>query len=595
MVASTRQVTVGLICMALFWAYSTTAAAQQESSPSPEAHERQQVPRAGRAYRLSLDITREELFKAYHYAPLETEAMLFERLERESKIESIRAVLRSIHSRLLGARRLIRLPGAFQLESALRHLGDHVEASPQGAARDRARNARLALQYAIRVLDLARDQADAGADLTAAQWFRLQRLVRISGTYLGPPGRERGLGTLGFLDMARQELAQARVQLEAAVAKIPAEDPRRARLDAALQQMNQLLEAFDQLRSDVSMTVQRLDTLRAEVFTSCPSDASAQTVAELFANAFEQRDTLAELLDQIARHEEQIAAVSTQIEQFQLAVDEATPYGPAERTVWELLTKLEDAVDQSFLLLWDAEQVLRGLAPEEETRVCPVCGQPHGKVVRMPGAIESCVQAQQRVVATIELLGQMRTQAEELVRNVRQALEAAPGEQDRDRLDLVLARLAPGSDGVQQGLVQEVNVATTRATEFARQQFDTYPVVRVWPELAEPTPRDWPELAASYVAPINWHLPVYFDDINAERFGNHVGIMQPFLSAAKFYGDVILLPYRAWMTPPWQPVSTAGLPRPGDPVEPVLYVPPFDWTATAAAVGWWALWLSVVP
>ncbi len=595
MVASTRWVTVGVIGTLLVCGWPAIAAAQQQQATAPEAHQRQRVPRTGRAYRLSLDVTREELFQAYRYAPLETEAMLFERLERESKIESIRAVLRSIHTRLLGAKRLIRLPGAFQLESALRHLGDHVEASPQGAALQRARNAQLALEYSLRVLDHARQQAAAGTALTPAQWFRLQRLVRVAATYLGPPGKERGLGTLGFLDMARQELAEARVQFETAVGNIADNDPRRARLEAALQQMTALMDDFDQLRNDVSVAVQKLDTLRAEVFTSCPPDAAAQTISQLFEQAFQQRDMLAELLDQIRQIEERIGALAGQIEALQLAIDEGTAYGPEERRIWQLLADMEQVVDQSFLLLWDAEQVLRGLAPEEEPRTCRVCGMPHGKVVRLPGAVESCVQAQRRVAATLELLEKMRTRAEELITAVRQAKRAAPTDSDRERLDLVLTRLAPGSDGVQQGLVQEVNVAVTRATEFARQRFDTYPVVRVWPDLRPAKPRQWPQMTASYVAPINWHLPVYFDDINAERFGNHVGIVQPFASAAKFYGDIVLLPYRAWLTPPWQPLSTAGLPRPGDEVAPVLYVPPFDWTAAAAAVGWWALWLSIVP
>jgi hypothetical protein len=47
------------------------------------------------------------------------------------------------------------------------------------------------------------------------------------------------------------------------------------------------------------------------------------------------------------------------------------------------------------------------------------------------------------------------------------------------------------------------------------------------------------------------YRPLYFEDKRAERFGQYVPCIQPLISAGRFYGDVILLPYRLWQTPPW--------------------------------------------
>jgi len=47
------------------------------------------------------------------------------------------------------------------------------------------------------------------------------------------------------------------------------------------------------------------------------------------------------------------------------------------------------------------------------------------------------------------------------------------------------------------------------------------------------------------------YRPLYFEDKATERFGHYVPYAQPFLSAGCFYGDVIILPYRVWQTPPW--------------------------------------------
>lgn len=46
------------------------------------------------------------------------------------------------------------------------------------------------------------------------------------------------------------------------------------------------------------------------------------------------------------------------------------------------------------------------------------------------------------------------------------------------------------------------------------------------------------------------HQPLYFEDINLERYGRSHGVFQPFISAARFYGSVPALPYKMVVQPP---------------------------------------------
>lgn len=47
------------------------------------------------------------------------------------------------------------------------------------------------------------------------------------------------------------------------------------------------------------------------------------------------------------------------------------------------------------------------------------------------------------------------------------------------------------------------------------------------------------------------HRPLYFEELNLERYGNSVGWAQPVVSAAQFYGTVLALPYMATVERPW--------------------------------------------
>ena len=60
------------------------------------------------------------------------------------------------------------------------------------------------------------------------------------------------------------------------------------------------------------------------------------------------------------------------------------------------------------------------------------------------------------------------------------------------------------------------------------------------------------------------HRPIYFEDVNLERYGNGHGRFQPVVSGVKFFGTAMLLPYQVGANPPQECVYEMGYMRPGD-------------------------------
>jgi hypothetical protein len=68
------------------------------------------------------------------------------------------------------------------------------------------------------------------------------------------------------------------------------------------------------------------------------------------------------------------------------------------------------------------------------------------------------------------------------------------------------------------------------------------------------------------------HKPLYFRELQAERYGHSIGyVSQPFLSAAHFFCNAAILPYKMGMRPPQECVYALGHYWPGDPAP--RYVP----------------------
>jgi hypothetical protein len=89
--------------------------------------------------------------------------------------------------------------------------------------------------------------------------------------------------------------------------------------------------------------------------------------------------------------------------------------------------------------------------------------------------------------------------------------------------------------------------------------------------------------AIEWKAPGLGHKPLYFEDVQLERYGHEVGpVLQPLLSYAHFFGNTLLLPYKMGIHPPHECQYSLGYYRPGD-CAPYM-VQPFPWSLRGAAV-----------
>jgi hypothetical protein len=77
------------------------------------------------------------------------------------------------------------------------------------------------------------------------------------------------------------------------------------------------------------------------------------------------------------------------------------------------------------------------------------------------------------------------------------------------------------------------------------------------------------------------HQPLYFEDVNLERHGFSWGLLQPAVSAAKFFGTIPALPYLMCAQPPQTTRYTLGESRPGSQAPYVHERPPLNLDAAA--------------
>ncbi len=95
--------------------------------------------------------------------------------------------------------------------------------------------------------------------------------------------------------------------------------------------------------------------------------------------------------------------------------------------------------------------------------------------------------------------------------------------------------------------------------------------------------RSFPANTYHWEAPNLWHYPLYFEDVDLERYGHsRPWYIQPFYSTARMSGQLLMGPYQMALLPPWKKDYALGYYRPGRCV-PYRYeqVP---WNARAAAV-----------
>jgi hypothetical protein len=93
----------------------------------------------------------------------------------------------------------------------------------------------------------------------------------------------------------------------------------------------------------------------------------------------------------------------------------------------------------------------------------------------------------------------------------------------------------------------------------------------------------WAETDFRWSATCLCHRPLYFEEVNVERYGYTVSpVLQPFISGAHFFATIPVLPYKMTTHPPRECIYTLGYYRAGDCVPRRWHHEP--WSPAAAAV-----------
>jgi hypothetical protein len=121
----------------------------------------------------------------------------------------------------------------------------------------------------------------------------------------------------------------------------------------------------------------------------------------------------------------------------------------------------------------------------------------------------------------------------------------------------------------ERALQERMRLEALERPTHERIQFPEEPVVSTEQYVDRMFPPATETVEPSYVC----YGRLYFEDKNTERYGWDLGFIQPFVSAAAFYWDVVTLPYHIGTEPCRKFECSAGYGLPGDPV-PLLWYPP---------------------
>ncbi|MEO2046763.1 MAG: hypothetical protein ABGX16_09350 [Pirellulales bacterium] len=94
------------------------------------------------------------------------------------------------------------------------------------------------------------------------------------------------------------------------------------------------------------------------------------------------------------------------------------------------------------------------------------------------------------------------------------------------------------------------------------------------------SPRSWPHATYLWKASGLCHKPLYFEQVQLERYGHSWGpYLQPLVSGAHFFATVPILPYKMGLKTPTECVYSLGYYRPGSCAPYLLDPVPFTWRA----------------
>jgi hypothetical protein len=99
-------------------------------------------------------------------------------------------------------------------------------------------------------------------------------------------------------------------------------------------------------------------------------------------------------------------------------------------------------------------------------------------------------------------------------------------------------------------------------------------------------PRVWPEITYTWKASALCHKPLYYEDVQLERYGHSwPRCAQPLISGAHFFGSTAILPYKMGLQTPNECVYALGHYRPGSCAPYYIEALPFTWRAAAFQAG----------
>jgi hypothetical protein len=183
-------------------------------------------------------------------------------------------------------------------------------------------------------------------------------------------------------------------------------------------------------------------------------------------------------------------------------------------------------------------------------------------------------------------------------KRVEKSLEPTPGKKQTESKELLKNELIPQQHSLSEKCPSPKDL---KRIEDLGTDIDPPAPPPNWTEDNRGVPRDCPlgdeNFSGRKFAPITYtwtasalcHKPLYFEDVQLERYGHMAGPwLQPFASAANFFCTFPILPYKMGLELPNECIYTLGYYRPGS-CAPYLFDPlPISVRATFFEAGAWA-------
>jgi len=586
-VRNSRTWTAASCTAALIWALANFAHGVAAERPGESAllitSSSNQAPSLSTRSRYLTDLT---LIKN---ATLESEAVFFDRLEKQRKIDDAAKDLNNARIGLDKVVQDLNPPGVKELDQAVQEIERansqlasvklNLEAAYERLVEFHERRTAEAVAIAEGRLDGAPLAGKIRRHLKVAE----RDLDRLSQTLTGP------------VNSLHEMLAKARKKFTVYLGALNEDDPRLSKFAEALKAIDGADAALAQAEMETKALLAELKNMRREFLPECitppapilaPADqapADVRAVEEACQGGSRMLlENSKALIIEIAEARVQVAGVdqTSGIQQSLDSLRSAIESGirlveSGDSAASKIHEKVRNLHAEAMKRLDLAEKQLdetRSIPTQDypgETKPCACCGNDvvRTRKVLDPACIcmltnQSMLRAEMEIRRALELTQEMSV----ALRQKGPVAGAVQPPGNREPID-ELSR--------ENGVLELLLMALKRGAEFRNQEFDLYPGDSQ-PQVVELSPREFPPTVYHYAAREIWHYPLYFGDLSAERYGHHFGCIQPVISYGKFVADLVMLPYNLCLDSPYSIQYDHGLYRPGDCVPHLIYLPRWD-------------------